>query len=245
MLNWFEEGIPIVVTGKKTVYLSQKPVEDGFSHVVLKGDSKFTPAIDKETERSIGYITAPSGSGKSWYSRMYIEAYHKAYPKRSVYVFSSLNDDKTLDILKYLIRLDIRSDEFLTMSLDSEDFKDCLVLFDDTDCLVDKAIKKKVNGILTSVLETGRHFNTSVLYTSHLSCTGHDSKRILNEASFIVTFPQNMSAKSLKYLYENYLGMDRALIQKILSMQGRWVTTVKSYPQVIFSENEVFIKGKI
>jgi hypothetical protein len=41
---------------------------------------------DKETERSILYITGPSGSGKSYYTRNYILEYKKMFSKNNIYV---------------------------------------------------------------------------------------------------------------------------------------------------------------
>ena len=60
-LNFFEEGKMIAKTGKKTIYVNDKPLEDGFSELKLKGDNKFQQIPDKNSERSILYITAPSG----------------------------------------------------------------------------------------------------------------------------------------------------------------------------------------
>ena len=52
---------------------------------------------DKETERSILYITGSSDSGKSYYTRKYILEYKKNFPKNNIYIFLSLHSDETLD----------------------------------------------------------------------------------------------------------------------------------------------------
>ena len=60
---------------------------------------------DKETERSILYITGPSGSGKSYYTRNYVLEYKKMFPKNNIYLFSSLDSDETLDKIPKIKRI--------------------------------------------------------------------------------------------------------------------------------------------
>ena len=60
---------------------------------------------DKETERSILYITGPSGSGKSFYTKNYILEYKKIFPKNNIYIFSSLENDETLDKIPKIKRI--------------------------------------------------------------------------------------------------------------------------------------------
>lgn len=242
MLNFDEIGKVICKIGTRPIYISDKPVDDGFKFLKAKGDMTFQQIPDKKTERSILYVTAPSGSGKSYYTREYIQEYHKAYPKNPIIIISSLEEDKTLDKLKYVRRLKIKSTEFLSSELQASDFKDSLVVFDDTDCLSDKTIKKKVNTILNFLLETGRHFNTSVVYTSHCATAGLDTKKILNEAHSITIFPKNLGGKTSKYFLDQYLGLDKDEIKKVKGISGRWITICKTYPMVFFSENEIFCR---
>lgn len=244
-LNFEEEGKLICKIGKKSLFINDKIVEDGFNTFIPKGDLLIQQVPDPKTERSILYITAPSGSGKSYYSKEYIYEYHKLYPKRPIFVFSSLDDDITLDKIKYLKRINIKKSEFLSMELTAEDFKDSLVIFDDTDCITQKAIKLKVQSILGSILETGRHFNVSVIYTSHIATAGNDTKKILNECHSITIFPKNMGNKSSKYLFDQYLGLSKEEIKKVKSMTGRWVTISKTYPMCIFSEKEAFCRTNV
>ena len=63
--------------------------------------------------------------------------------KREVYVISSLKEDPTLDKLKFLKRLKIHEGAFLTDDIGAEDFKDALVIFDDTDCIRSKVLKTR------------------------------------------------------------------------------------------------------
>jgi len=88
-LNLFE-GVPICNAGKKTIYLTEKPQEDGFDSYKPKGDIQLEHVINKDTERQILYISASSGAGKSHYALGFAQAYHKAHPTSylGIYLFS-------------------------------------------------------------------------------------------------------------------------------------------------------------
>jgi hypothetical protein len=214
-----------------------------FKEIKLKDKPNlhFQVVPNKKTERIIRYVTGASGSGKSYWTKEYADEYHRLYPKRDIYIISSIKEDKTLDKIKDLHRIKLDSQEFLTETLTAEDFKDSLVIFDDTDCLVNKAQKLKVDAILNSVLETGRHFNTEVVYTSHLACDGKATRRILNECKSVTIFPSGLGGKSIKYLLDNYFGLDKDQIKKIKKLNSRWVTIQKGFPMLIMSDKECFV----
>jgi Cdc6-like AAA superfamily ATPase len=147
------KGIPTVSVDSK------KDAENNFYEYHLKGTDSFLPIPDPNSERSIIYITGKSGSGKSYYCKEWIKEYKKLYPKNPIYLFSSLDSDPTIDEIKDLKRIKLAPD-FLKEEFTSEDFKDALVIADDTDCLNDKKMLKHVNKILDSILQTGRHWRT-------------------------------------------------------------------------------------
>lgn len=228
----------------KVLSITDKPKECASPMKELRLKDKpnlhFQPIPDKKSERSIRYVTGASGSGKSYYTKMYADEYHRMYPKREIYILSSIKEDPTLDKIKDLHRIKLEG-EFLTEALTAEDFKDCLVIFDDTDCLINKAVKQKVDALLNSVLETGRHFNVEVVYTSHLACNGRDTRRILNECKSVTIFPSGLGGKAMKYLLDNYFGLDKEQISKIKKLNSRWVTIQKGFPMSVMSDKECFI----
>ena len=224
------------VNDKKVLYLNASPIEGGVDEYCCKGDHCIQAIPDKETERSVLYITGQSGSGKSYYTSQYIKEYHKMYPKRDVFIFSSLADDSTLDKLKYLKRIKIKEQTFLSAELGASDFKDSLCIFDDVDVISNKEIKAKVFKLLNEMLEIGRHFSISVIFTSHNATMGLDTKRILNECHSVTIFPRNLGGKTAKYLLDSYLGVDKDQIKRIKKVNSRWVTILKTYPQMCLSE---------
>ena len=138
MLSYFS-GESIAKIGNKTVHLSDTIDDDGFTKVESKTSDQFS-LVPSKTGRTIYYITAPSGSGKSYLAKQIIQEYHKQNPKHNVYCFSSLETDPTLDTLKYIKRVKLNKPEYLETEFTAEDFKDSLVLFDDVDVLSNKKI---------------------------------------------------------------------------------------------------------
>lgn len=249
-MNLEDVGVPVALVKfdgdkKKTKTLS---IEQDKSNVgeylrelkLLKQKECFQYIPNKKSERQILYITGASGSGKSYYTKHYCDEYRKMFPKNQIYLISSINEDSSIDKVKGLKRMKLTND-LLTTDLKADDFKDSLVIFDDTDCLTNKIMRMKVNGILNMLLETGRHTNTSVIYTSHLATAGLDTKRILNEAHSITIFPHSLGGRSLKYLLENYFGLDKYQIKKIKTLPSRWVTLIKSFPMVVLSEKQSYV----
>jgi hypothetical protein len=245
-MNFENQGNPIAIVKttktKNTPILSvddKKTAQHSFNEYTLTGDDTYQPIPNPNTERQILYVTGQSGSGKSYYTCMYGNEFKKIFPKRNVYLFSSLNDDSSIDKIKGLKRIKLGED-FLNDDLTAEDFKDSLVIFDDVDCITDKKLRTKVEGVLNSILETGRHFNVYCIYTSHLPCAGNATKRILNESHQITFFPRSLGGRSLKYLLEGYLGLDKDQIKKIKKLPSRWVSVMKTYPQIVMSEKQVY-----
>jgi len=249
-MNLEDVGVPVALITfegdkkkNKTLSIEQDKsnVEDYLKELKLtKPKEKIQHIPNKKTERQILYITGASGSGKSFYTKLYCDQYKKMFPKNDIYLVSSIHEDSSIDKVKGLKRIKL-SNEILTTDLQAADFKDSMVIFDDTDCITNKVMRLKVNGILNMLLETGRHTNTSVIYTSHLATNGLDTKRILNEAHSVTIFPHSLGGRSLKYLLENYFGLDRHQIKKIKTMPSRWVTLIKSFPMVVLSEKEAYV----
>jgi hypothetical protein len=95
------------------------------------------------------------------------------------------------------------------------------------------------------VLDTGRHTKTSVVYTSHLANAGLQTKHILSECHSITIFPKSLGGRAMKYLLDNYLGLDKQQIKKLKKIESRWVTIVKTYPMCILGEKNALILNNL
>lgn len=241
--TYFENdgSIPIALTGKKILYLNPSIVEDSYKSIDLKGDQKLQQVPNFSSERDVLYISAMSGSGKSYYTAEYVKQYHKKYPKNMVYLFSSIDNDKCLDSLKCIQRFNIKSDEFFKTPITAKDFEKSCVIFDDCDVISDKKTKVKVFQILDEILQTGRHFKTTCIFTSHNATGGNQTKIILNEATSITIFPQTAGNKSLNYLCDQYLGLDKKQIKVLKNSPSRWATFIRAYPRCIITEQSAFL----
>jgi ABC-type dipeptide/oligopeptide/nickel transport system ATPase component len=238
------DGTPICamkIEGKKEklVYLDEKANStNNYPEMQLtQGTFQFIPNKDKE--RTILYVVGASGSGKSYYTASYALEYHRMFPKRPIYILSYVDSDSSIERIKTAKRIKLTK-EFIDTELNSEDFAESLVIFDDCDCISDKPLKLKIKDILTKLLNTGRHTKTSVVYLSHIATNGVETKGILNEAHAIVFFPQSLGGRTRKYLMENYLGLNKKQQERLDTIDSRAITIVKSYPMCILAEREIY-----
>jgi hypothetical protein len=74
--------------------------------------------------------------------------------------------------------------------------------------------------------------------TNHLPTNGKDTRRILNEAHTITYFPHSAGGK-IKYMLEEYVGLDKKQIAYLKKQNSRWATIFKNYPQVYMVEREL------
>ena len=208
-----------------------------------KPGQKFQVVGDPKRERDIIYISGRSGSGKSYFIKDYVNNYYKMiHKKRPVYLFSALKEDPTIDQIKGLLRIDLSLDFLADEEITVADFANSCVIFDDTDTIKNKLIRDKVNHLLDEILETGRHFEITCLITKHCPANGRETKLILAESHQFVIFPAGLGNRSLKYLLDNYLGLDRDQVKKIKKQKSRWVCINRStFPLCVISEKECFI----
>jgi hypothetical protein len=225
----------------KQIYVTNDKKVTTFDNLdVDEDEERIQQMPDKDTWRSILYVTAPSGAGKSYYCKNYILEYKKVFPKNSIYLFSALLEDETLDSIKSIKRIKYNT-EFMTNDFVISDFKHSLIIFDDVDAMTNKYLKEKVYQILAMILNTGRHQYVSVIYTSHMASKGNETKGILAECHSLTIFPKTAGKRSLQYLLESNFGLDTKQIKSLKKIDSRHITIVKSYPIVILAENKIFV----
>jgi len=207
-----------------------------FRQLKIANDSKFQHIPDTSKERSIFYITGPSGSGKSTYTRKYLEQYKKKFKNRPIYLFSSLPTDESLDKIKpkrFKLNEALHEDPIKVAEL-----AESMCIFDDIDVISNKKVREAVYDILNQILEIGRHYKIDCICTNHLPTNGKETRRNLNEAHTITYFPHNAGGK-IKYLLEEYVGLDRKQMAYIKKQRSRACTIFKNYPQCYMLEHEI------
>ena len=250
MFNLNKVGRPVALIqgdnpkwNKKIVSLHDEKDEDDvdkqFSRLMLPDNLKFQLIPDTTKERTIGYLTGASGSGKSTFTRMYCEQWRKKYKDGEIYLFSNLKEDESLDSIKPK-RITI-GDNLINDPIQMSDLANSLVIFDDVDCIKHKAHREAVVKVMNEVLEVGRHSHggdrgISCIITNHLPTDRQFTRRILNEAHWCVYFPHSGIGRQTTYMLENYLGLSKDLITKIRRMKTRWCCVFRNYPMFYMTE---------
>ena len=197
-----------------------------------EGIFELLPSPEK-VKREVWYIAGQSGSGKSYIAKGLADMYHKLFPDRGVYLISKLKEDETLDKLKFLKRLNLKT--FVDDYPDLEEFKDCMVIFDDYDTLTGD-VQKVVEKLVDDLAIMGRHTNTSMLCLSHYLTNYKKTRLLLNEATHIVVYPLSTSYHALRYLLKNYVGVDEDDLKRQRRLGSRWLCYAKGFPQYMVSQ---------
>ena len=197
------------------------------------------PLPQKKSERI--YVPAPSGSGKSTFIGMYLTELRKLYKKRPIYIFSRVEEDKPLDKFKNTFRIPLDRKTFEETPLEIENFKNGILIFDDIDTILDKPLVKYIRNFRDDVLETGRHYDITIISTSHIITNFLATRTLINEANAIVLFPKGSSFYAVSNFLERYMGFSRKQIKQVENLQTRWLWLWKEYPKYAVYERGVFI----
>jgi hypothetical protein len=197
---------------------------------------KFQLIPNKNKERDTIFICGQAGSGKSYFTAKYAKEYRRVYPKNPIFLFSEKVEDEQLDEIKGLKRIKL-DDSLYLKPFNYTDFKDSLTIFDDVDAIHNKQLRSAIFFLRDKLLKLGRSQKSSVITTNH-SCTGQDLKGVLNESNIFVFFMNNYN-RSLKYLLNEYLGMDKKQIEALKKKSSRWSVYIKTFPNVILTESEI------
>jgi len=213
-----------------------------FKRLQISNDSKFQIVPDLTKERQILYITGASGSGKSTFTRKYIEELKKKKKDTPIYLFSALKEDESLDSINpQRITID---ESLIDDPITLEELSDSVCIFDDIDVIPNKKIREAVYNLLNQILETGRHTRTWCIVTNHLPTNGRETRRILNESHMFIYFPNSANGR-IKYFLQEYVGLDKKAIIYIKKQQSRWACIYKHYPQIYLLEREVGLLSEL
>jgi len=213
-------------------------------------DGKMIP-LPREDTASHGFIFGPTSSGKSVFCGEYALEYQKTYPDNPIYLISYVEEDDSIDKIKGLIRIPL--EEIMSGEITGEALHDSMVIFDDVDALPPKpqgvepedfnakAIFAKVEELRDQLLTTGRHFNVSVLVTSHLGADFKHTKKPINESSFVVVFPRAGNFAQVDRILRVYAGLTKKQVSEIQQLPSRWVYLYKHFPNYIIHEKGIYL----
>lgn len=193
----------------------------------------FLPDIKKE--REMVYMFGPSGSGKSYLTKLYAIEYNKFYPDNEIFVISRIKDDPSFEGMVYT-HIPINKD--ILSSVDVDTFSNSLVIFDDTETS-DKPTNKIMDGIKDLIAQEGRHYNVSMIITTHMACNYNRTRIILNECQKYVIFPQSNGQKQMQNMFCTYGGLSKEKFISIKKSISRWCMLNISYPNYLVYMNKI------
>jgi hypothetical protein len=228
----------------KIVFIEKDPKPDQIPIREIR-DSKGELEIVPSEEYRVIYLGAPSGSGKSYLAGQYIEKYKKMCPKNPFFLISLKDEDPALDHL-HPNRIMI-NEELVTTPLQVDDFKECIILFDDIDNIHDKKQQDAINKFICRVMEVGRSRYIHAIVTSHLiNAKDAKSRQIMNEMQLFIFFPGSGSTYQIKYCLKTYFGLSPQEIEKILRIHdSRWIVLGKSHPQFLMTQHEAIFMNDL
>lgn len=219
---------------KSSDYLS----EDRRTFTYTEKDVMVMPTQQKE--RELIYIHGVSGSGKSYWTKMYAKLYKKLNKGNEVFLLSHVDDDPSFSDLKYK---HIPIDVDILDQVDLSTFENSLIIFDDTDCPKDKNLQKLVDSLKDDIAQRGRHHNISAIFTTHMACNFVRTRVLLSECDKFVIFPGSGGIKQQEYMVVNYGGMDKKFFATLKDFKSRWICFNVRYPNYIVYQNGVTLLG--
>lgn len=199
-------------------------------------DGKFQVVPDKKKDRTSIFIVGRNGSGKSYWIKDYLTEFIKRFPSYRIYLFSTKSADDNLDKIQKIKRIKI-DDSFIHKPLHYEILTESLCIFDDIDSLRGK-LRDEIYHLRDTILTNGRSYKIHIISTNHAS-TGKDVQVCLNESDMIVFFMKNYN-RSVKYLLENYIGLDKNQTDILRKNKSRATTYNKTYPNTIIQEQNIY-----
>ncbi len=192
------------------------------------------------------FIAGPQGAGKSCWAATYIREYLTDFPAAEVFLFSTVDNDVSLEGIPFT-RM-IMNQEMVEKPFEVSEFPaNSVLLFDDTDQVIDDKLNKAVQSLIMRVIQIGRHKNIQIIITSH-SMLGNGvkmSKVIMSELNAFTFFPLASSAQQLSYALGAHLNISKKAVSKILETESRWVTIIKQYPPIVLMEHKVIFVNKL
>jgi hypothetical protein len=197
------------------------------------------------------FIGGARESGKSYWTKKYIDSYKNQKPKNKVVVFSQVDNDKNYKGGSNIFRVPL--EEEILDNFDKDELINSLVVFDDIESGMNKQTKQKIEDLRDDLMVTGRHlgeeyskndaYNTcapSVVSISHNLMNWKTTRTSLLECSHIVFFPAS-NTYNVKRMLQLYCGCSNDQIKRILKLNSRWVCIHKCYPMYIISSHNIFL----
>ena len=206
-------------------------------HLDYGFESELFPIIDDESYRM--FVSGLSGSGKSHFIASFLKHNKPTTEGSGIFLFSPVQNDRALESVKNLIHLDLDEvEKELKKEFEVEDIPmGSIVIFDDIESYP-KYVAKKYMDLRDIIAERGRHRKISLISVSHNATNGHATKVQIRESQYWVLFPK-FNARDTRNLLKVYGGLDKGEIDRIMSMNTRWLLYRKAVPKYAVGQHSV------
>lgn len=160
------------------------------------------------------YVSGATGAGKSWLINQILSNDKK---NRKIYLFSDINGDESYTVPMHHYK-------------PGDDYKNTICVFDDYPEIA----------LRDHLLEKGRHTNTSVVCVNHLLRDWGQTRKPLNEAKYVITFPKANAASTFNEILR--YGIDKKLAKKIIEQaihDGRYLIFHQHNPNTFISQRSI------
>jgi hypothetical protein len=188
------------------------------------------------TGDSVIYVSARRGAGKSTFCSKYMKVYSLVTNGR-VFLISRLANDPSIKLQKNGMRIPIKNLDGITL----EDLSDSLLVFDDIeDAKLSKNEKNRLYSFIIDAIENSRHFNISIMITSHMISNYAKTRPFLYESNAIVVFPKFSNASQISRALQTYYSFNKSQIEKVFNSESRWVMIYTVGCKVVISEHDIY-----
>ena len=219
-----KEAIAVLRKGNQKKYINQSPKSCVDEMTIKDDEHMIEPHIILDLERSVTFLSGESGGGKTLLSSIFLQQYLNRYKSRKAYYVCATNKDHDINLapIKNLVQLPTENIDEITI----EEIKDTIVLIDDTDFHPDH---KKIMKFLNMIVETGRKFGCSLIYSSHIHSKLSESP-IYKEVKLYVTFPDSLQNNRM---LSTHLKIPEPIIQSLLPQDCAFIAFNKIYRSII------------
>jgi energy-coupling factor transporter ATP-binding protein EcfA2 len=184
-------------------------------------------------------ISGKKGSGKTELAKFMAYVYHEKLPRNRVIVFSGIKD--LYNDLPWAVKVDLKEVEQEEQEKsrgdysgvpDASEFRDSLVIFDDTEKMPNAKIEKMLYQLANVLAQNGRNFGTNVICILHQVNKGLQSTTLLREADTFIIFPKSYDRNTFNTLI-HHLGFSKEDAQALYAQKDEWFIlihqTIPSY----------------
>jgi hypothetical protein len=167
--------------------------------------------------------------------------YHQRFPRNRVIVFSEIKN--LYADLPWAIKVDLKEVEKEEEDKSKSDFsgvpnasefKDSLVIFDDTEKMPNVKVEKMLYQLVNVIAQNGRNFGTNVICILHQLNKGLQSSTFLREADTFVIFPRSYDMNTFNTLV-HHLGFSKYEAQALYQHKNEWFILIhQTMPSYVY-----------